>query len=215
MPSTTLIHSFPGSFAGKLGRRGTVALAVAALHVLLAFALVVFLDVRIPTVIDITLTGVKVPPPKTIVEPRPPPSGPTEGEMVPLTHLYAPPKPEFVDPMPYEGPGVTTVTPPTGDVGRGGEGPVVTTAPRVVKSEQPPYPAAARRLGEEGSVVLRVRVDALGRAEIVEVATSSGSPRLDDAAVRSVQRWRFDPARAGTQAVAGWVSLKVTFRLTE
>jgi protein TonB len=215
MPSTTLVHSFPGSFAGKLGRRGTVALAVAALHVLLAFALVLGLKVSLPQEIKVVLEGVTVPPPKTIVEPPRPPVGPNEVDVTPLTRLYTPPLPDVVTAALDDGPVLTTVTVPTGDVGRGGEGPVVTTAPRVVKSEQPPYPAAARRLGEEGSVVLRVRVDALGRAEIVEVATSSGSPRLDDAAVRSVQRWRFDPARAGTQAVAGWVSLKVTFRLTE
>ncbi len=211
MPSTPLVHSFPGA----LGRRGTVALAVAALHVLLAFALILGLKVPLPAPIEVVLKGVTVAPPKTVVEPPRPPSGPTNVDLAPLTRLYAPPPPDYVTSTTDDGPVATTVAPPGGDVVRTGEGPGATSAPRVLRAEQPPYPPAARRLNEEGTVVLRVRVDALGRPDVVEVASSSGSVRLDEAAVRSVQRWRFDPARAGTQAIAGWVSLKVTFRLTE
>jgi protein TonB len=87
--------------------------------------------------------------------------------------------------------------------------------PRLLHGEEPPYPASERRLGREGSVQLRVRVNALGRVEIVEVAGSSGSPRLDEAAVRAVQRWLFTPARSADEPVPGWVNLTVTFRLTD
>jgi protein TonB len=71
----------------------------------------------------------------------------------------------------------------------------------------PAYPMAARRRGLEGSVLLRVRLDAEGRPEDVAVLTGSGSEMLDSAARDAVLRWRF---RAGT---AGSVDVPITFRL--
>lgn len=77
----------------------------------------------------------------------------------------------------------------------------------------PQYPAIAKRAGEQGKVVLRVLVAASGRADTVEVRTSSGSPRLDDAALETVRRWRFVPARQGDQAIAAWVLVPISFTL--
>ena len=77
----------------------------------------------------------------------------------------------------------------------------------------PLYPAIAKRAGEQGKVVLRVRVDASGRAESVEIQASSGSPRLDQAALETVKRWRFVPARQGDQAVVASVLVPITFSL--
>lgn len=77
----------------------------------------------------------------------------------------------------------------------------------------PAYPAAARRLGEQGRVVLRVHVSADGLPRDIETATSSGSLRLDGAARSAVERWRFVPARQGEQAVAAWVLVPLTFTL--
>ena len=56
-------------------------------------------------------------------------------------------------------------------------------------------------------------VSAAGAAERVEVKASSGSPRLDDAALEAVRRWRFVPARRGADAVAGWALVPVVFEL--
>ena len=77
----------------------------------------------------------------------------------------------------------------------------------------PVYPPLARRSGEQGRVVLRVHVTASGAAETVELRTSSGSPRLDQAAIETVKRWRFVPARQGDQAVAAWVLVPINFAL--
>jgi len=93
-------------------------------------------------------------------------------------------------------------------------GPVVSRAARVLRSDEPPYPAAARRLGEQGVVVVRVRVAADGRAEQIELAGSSGSARLDEAALRSVRGWLFRPAESGAGPVESWITLRVIFRLT-
>lgn len=79
----------------------------------------------------------------------------------------------------------------------------------------PRYPSAARRRGIEGTVTLEVLVSPAGLPERVAIARSSGSGLLDEAAVEAVRRWRFRPARRGSEAVEGLVSVPVTFRLVE
>ncbi|MEW6591746.1 MAG: energy transducer TonB, partial [Pseudomonadota bacterium] len=78
---------------------------------------------------------------------------------------------------------------------------------------KPPYPSISRRMGEEGEVRLRVQVDAAGNAQQVEIERSSGYPRLDQAALDTVKRWRFVPARQGEQAVAAAVIVPIQFTL--
>jgi periplasmic protein TonB len=82
-----------------------------------------------------------------------------------------------------------------------------------LSNPKPAYPAASRRLGEEGKVVLRVRVSAAGAALAVEVKQSSGFTRLDEAARSAVERWRFVPARRGDEAVDAWVAVPIVFSL--
>jgi protein TonB len=77
----------------------------------------------------------------------------------------------------------------------------------------PAYPALARRQREEGRVLLRVLVGADGRAERVEIATSSGFERLDRAAQEAVRRWRFVPAKRGDEAIAAYVAVPIVFTL--
>lgn len=80
---------------------------------------------------------------------------------------------------------------------------------------KPPYPAAARRLGHEGRVVLQVVVSRDGHARILAVARSSGHATLDRAAAETVARWRFIPARRAGVAVDSMVTVPVTFRLDQ
>jgi protein TonB len=77
----------------------------------------------------------------------------------------------------------------------------------------PEYPLLSRRLGEAGRVLLRVFVNAEGDAERVELAQSSGSSRLDHAALAAVRRWRFEPAKEGPSPVACWVQVPIVFDL--
>lgn len=77
----------------------------------------------------------------------------------------------------------------------------------------PSYPPIARRNGEQGRVLLRVHVSPAGMPDAVEVRTSSGSPRLDNAALETVRRWRFVPARQGDETVAAWVLVPISFTL--
>ena len=88
-----------------------------------------------------------------------------------------------------------------------------TAMPRGGYQVRPSYPTSARRLGIQGMTTLRVYVAADGRVAEVLIHESAGHPDLDSAAADAVKRWRFEPARRGTEAVGVWVLLPVEFRL--
>lgn len=82
-----------------------------------------------------------------------------------------------------------------------------------LQNPPPVYPTLARRMGEQGRVLLRVLVTANGAADRVELRSTSGSERLDRAAINAVKRWRFVPARQGETSVAAWVLVPIAFSL--
>lgn len=84
-----------------------------------------------------------------------------------------------------------------------------------LRNPSPVYPPLARRMGEEGKVVLRVSVNPLGTADSVEVKTSSGSQRLDEAAQKTVRNWKFIPAKRGDVAVQSFVLVPIIFKLEQ
>ena len=57
----------------------------------------------------------------------------------------------------------------------------------------PSYPPPARRRGWQGTVLLRVTVNMHGGVETAALEESSGYQVLDDAALRAVRGWEFDP----------------------
>ena len=77
----------------------------------------------------------------------------------------------------------------------------------------PAYPLLSRRNGEAGKVLLLVQVTVHGSAGQVEIKQGSGFPRLDEAALNAVRKWRFVPARRGEEAVVASVVVPITFRL--
>jgi periplasmic protein TonB len=77
----------------------------------------------------------------------------------------------------------------------------------------PVYPRISKRLREQGTVLLRVQVDAQGRAITVDVSESSGFARLDDAAQEAVRQWRFIPAQRGGEAISAAVLVPIEFKL--
>jgi len=84
-----------------------------------------------------------------------------------------------------------------------------------LKNPAPPYPPLSKRMGEEGKVILRVSVSAQGAAESVEIKTSSGSQRLDEAAQKTVRNWKFIPAKRGSEAVHSFVLVPIIFKLEQ
>lgn len=95
--------------------------------------------------------------------------------------------------------------------------PAVVTAARFdaayLQNPRPVYPPLSRRLGEQGKVLLRVRVGRQGQAVAVDLEKSSNFERLDEAARQVVARWRFVPARRGEETVEATVIVPIVFRL--
>jgi protein TonB len=80
-------------------------------------------------------------------------------------------------------------------------------------NQKPIYPNMSKRLGEQGTVVLRVLVKADGSAGEVEVKSSSSYPRLDQAAVEAVKTWRFNSAKIDGKAIDEWYQVPIPFKL--
>jgi protein TonB len=93
---------------------------------------------------------------------------------------------------------------------------VVTAESRKVEylyNPPPDYPRRARRLGQEGEVVIRTRVLPSGESDQLVLKRSSGYALLDEAAMEAVRKWRFLPARRGDEQIVSWVEIPVRFRL--
>lgn len=96
----------------------------------------------------------------------------------------------------------------TGGDGGSGARPAYGTNPK------PPYPIAARRLGQQGVVLLKVLVRPDGSPAEVQVQRSSGHELLDEAAASTVRtRWKFIPARRGAEPVESTVTFPIRFDL--
>jgi len=151
-----------------------------------------------------------------------PPPPPPEIEAPPP---YVPP-PDFAIEMPAAQTNTTAITnttsvrptapPPTKAPEKASVKTPPSTTGKGARITQPEYPPSSRRAGEEGTVTLQVYVLETGKAGEVKVGKSSGFPKLDEAAVREVQRtWRFVPGKEDGKPVAMWHTFNVTFRLTE
>ena len=192
---------------------------VVAAHALVFFGLLQMNVISLPaplTVLTISLLSPAevtrpepaiVPPKPRPVERRPAPVQPSTQLALPAdspapASLAVPQAPAVQAPAP-----VAAVTAP------------VPTQPRFdadyLDNPKPPYPALSRRIGEQGRVVLRVRVDAAGLALDVQLHASSGHSRLDNAALETVRRWKFVPARLGNEAVAASVLVPIAFSLKD
>lgn len=70
------------------------------------------------------------------------------------------------------------------------------------------YPALSLRLGEQGTTVLSFHIGVDGSVKDLAVATSSGSQRLDEAAIKCASRWRYKPAmgESGAPIEVPWKS---------
>ena len=143
------------------------------------------------------------------VAPAPGGTLPAIDEPAPAPASPAPPASSSTVALPPSAP-LGAVKPP----GAASEGVTRTARPQGGYQVRPAYPPAPRRLGIQGTTMLRVHVLADGRIGDVLVERSAGHPDLDHAAMDAVRRWRFDPARRGLEAVAMWVLLPVEFRLT-
>ena len=198
---------------GRSAGRTAILIGIVAFHVMLVVAInsslsTVILD-RLPPLIKAEIIE------EIVKDEEPPPPPPTVETPPP----YVPP-PDIVIDLPTTTKGPTTalvvtdkprpVAPPPS--------PVVKKAPeidpRYKRRFQPDYPPTSRRRGEEGSVIVQVLVDPEGKVSDGKIQTSSGFPRLDEAALKHALRaWRFTPGTEDGKPVSVWHSVKVTFRI--
>jgi protein TonB len=103
-----------------------------------------------------------------------------------------------------------------GDAAPASASPAVTPArfdAAYLHNPRPDYPPLSRRLGEEGKVLLKVRVSREGQPAAVDLEKSSNFARLDEAARAVVSHWRFVPAKRGDEAIDATVIVPIVFRL--
>lgn len=84
-----------------------------------------------------------------------------------------------------------------------------------IQCEQPTpvYPAMSQKMGEEGRAVVRVSIDAEGAVTNVTVKSTSGSPRLDRAAVAAAQAFKCRPYRQNGRAMSVVADKPYDFKL--
>jgi protein TonB len=164
----------------------------------------------------------EIPPtPEPTPEPTPPPPQPTP-EPTPEEIVTAEKSPEIAEPTPAPTPVPTpqaTPTPkPTPKPEPRAAKPKPAAAvnipkPVVIQNTPPSYPDLARRNGWEGRVMIRVEVSAEGRPISTAIAKSSGFGVLDQAALRAVKSWRFQPRTVAGIPSAGSIEVPVNFSL--
>ncbi|MFZ2852779.1 MAG: energy transducer TonB [Rhodocyclaceae bacterium] len=214
-----VFYSLPAAEPLPFWRRSAALTFVVGLHLVALLVLVGLaanpelarpLQTMTMRMLEIAPTPPKPEPPKPV---KPPPPVPRKVSLAPPPIMTAAPStvaaPSFVvaaqpEPRPVE----IRPAPPA---------PPAIVAARFdadyLQNPKPVYPAMSRRLGEEGKVVLRVRVSAQGASLSVEIKQSSGFARLDEAARAAVEKWRFVPARQGSDAVDSSVLVPLNFTL--
>jgi protein TonB len=89
------------------------------------------------------------------------------------------------------------------------------TAPHAIRQVAPVLQKKIRR-SIEGEAIIRLRVYVNRNGAVTGVdplnATTSALGVLADAAIAAVRRWQFEPARRGSEPVAGVAELSFTFR---
>lgn len=172
--------------------------------------------VKIPPKVQITLSR---PQAKPIAPPPQVQSKPPVPKVVPLKPQKTKPVEKIVEPSPAPVIETAKVDPNPAPVAP--SAPVVEekiTAPVAgadyLHNPAPEYPEIAMERGWEGKVLMKVHVKPDGKPDEVSVLKSSGQKILDDAAVKTVNKWSFVPAMRGTTPIAGWVTVPISFNLS-
>lgn len=159
--------------------------------------------------------------PVTVPEPppppeEPPPPEPQEPEPVKETppepvEAEAPPEPAAPVPpsLAEEAPPEETEPAEEAPDLQGVRDPAPSPAPQYCPA--PRYPAQARREGREGVVVLDLEIDRRGRVLACVLRESSGHDDLDERALSTARRWRFEPPAGSTFPYT--FPTAITFRL--
>lgn len=90
---------------------------------------------------------------------------------------------------------------------------VIEAMPLYKINPEPEYPRMAKKRKYEGTVILSVLVNKEGLVDNLWVFETSGYNMLDNAALKAVREWIFEPGRKGSETVEQWVEVPVRFEL--
>jgi len=82
-----------------------------------------------------------------------------------------------------------------------------------LQNPKPVYPALSKRLGEQGTVTVRVLIGTDGSAQQGEIQQSSGFDRLDQAALATVLKWRYVPGKRAGKPETMWFVVPIAWVL--
>lgn len=198
--------------------------AVVLLHVMVAYALMTGLARQVVDVIRAPIETKIIEEVKKQPEADKPPPPPPK--LAPPPPPYIPPPEINVAVQPSTAPSnaitvVTTskpVAPPPVVATPAPAQPTIRTAPVINAShscDKPEYPAASKRLEEEGTVVVSFLIDVDGRVVDSRIEKSSGYDRLDQAARNALGRCKFKPGTVDGKPEQSWASIKYTWRLEQ
>jgi protein TonB len=196
-------------------RRGVVLLAIIGLHIFIAWALATGLARRALEVIAPPIQTDIVEEVKTQKEPPPPP--PPEFQKPPVEV----PPPDVTIDMPVEAPATTAITAvaatphaPAPPVHVGSH-----KAPTVAKNfpaSEEYYPAASKRLNEEGAPTVHVCVGANSKLTAAPtIAQSSGSSRLDEGALNLAKAGRYIAGMDDGKPIDACFDFRIKFQMTK
>jgi TonB family protein len=90
---------------------------------------------------------------------------------------------------------------------------IVDYHPDFSTNKKPVYPAAAKRMRQQGSVLLKITIDGMGSVINIEIEKSSGYVLLDNAAIEAVKKWDFTPLVRHNKRMI--IRTTITFTLKE
>ncbi len=93
------------------------------------------------------------------------------------------------------------------------DGASVNRPPRLLMKGGLEYPPDARQRSISGYVNLKILVATNGAVDNVEVEESEPKGFFEQAAMKSVKTWKFEPAMLKGQIVAAWTTQKIKFEL--
>jgi protein TonB len=126
------------------------------------------------------------------------------------TITMPPPQPRPSDPAPATAVTSNHIAPPAPPVPAS---PKTISGVEYIRAPQPVYPSIARRMGESGTVTLRVLIGEKGNAEQVTIQKSSGSSNLDEAGRQAVLRALYKPYVEDGKAIPVYALVPINFQL--
>jgi protein TonB len=202
---------YPGQSSGLMSRRMGAFVAIVFVHILVIWAFISGLATSGAKYVQTILQT-------NIIETQkkndlPPPPPPVDLKEHPPVQVIAP---EISINIPVEPPPVTVPKP------------VAAPPPRPPPPPPPPptkiqvtyrpdvedyYPDAARRANQEGRAIVKLCISDTGKIDSAEIATTSGFPMLDEAAIKVGKAFRFKPPTQAGKPIAICEDLPVKFEL--